>query len=52
MFLTLADFYAAANESVALNGAPSVTNLPARTQFRYSALPGAAELLQIYKSNK
>jgi hypothetical protein len=28
-----------------------VTNLPARTQFRYSALP-AAEPLQIYKSNK
>jgi hypothetical protein len=48
----LLDFYAAANESLALNGAPSVTNLPARTQFRYSALPGAAEPLQIYKSNK
>jgi hypothetical protein len=26
IFLTLADFYAAANESLALNGAPSVTN--------------------------
>jgi hypothetical protein len=38
--------------SVALNGAPSVNNLPVRTQFRYSALPGAVEPLQILKSDK
>jgi hypothetical protein len=35
-----------------LNGAPSVNNLPVRTQFRYSALPGAVEPLQILKSDK
>jgi hypothetical protein len=27
-------------------------NLPVRTQFRYSALPGAVEPLQILKSDK
>ncbi|MFT5251847.1 MAG: hypothetical protein ACI87N_000840 [Flavobacteriales bacterium] len=52
IFNSLQEFYSAANESLALNGAPSKNNLPFRTQFRYSALPGAAEPLQIYKSNK
>jgi hypothetical protein len=51
-FNSLDEFYRAANESVALNGAPSVNNLPVRTQFRYSALPGAVEPLQILKSDK
>jgi hypothetical protein len=52
IFNSLDEFYKAANESVALNGAPSVNNLPVRTQFRYSALPGAVEPLQILKSDK
>jgi uncharacterized membrane protein len=52
IFNSLSDFYAAANESSANGGAPSTTALPFRTQFRYSALEGAAEPLQIYKSNK
>ena len=52
IFNSLDEFYSAANESIALNGAPSVNNLPVRTQFRYSALPGGAEPLQILKSDK
>jgi hypothetical protein len=52
IFNSLNDFYSAANQSIANGGAPSTTALPARTQFRYSALEGAAEPLQIYKSNK
>jgi hypothetical protein len=52
IFNSLTDFYNAANQSLANGGAPSTTFLPARTQFRYSALAGAAEPLQIYKSNK
>ena len=52
VFNSLADFYAAANESAANGGAPSVSALPVRTQFRYSALPGGAEPLQVLKSNK
>jgi hypothetical protein len=52
IFNSMDEFYRAANESVALNGAPSVNNLPVRTQFRYSALPGAVEPLQILKSDK
>jgi len=51
-FDSLTDFYNAANESAANGNAPSVTNLPARTQFRYSALPGAVEPLQILKSSR
>jgi hypothetical protein len=51
-FGSLADFYAAANESIALGGAPSVNTLPIRTQYRYSALEGGAEPLQIVRSNK
>ncbi|CAN1495790.1 Carboxypeptidase regulatory-like domain containing protein [Flavobacteriaceae bacterium] len=52
VFNSADDFYAAANESIALNGAPSVNVLPVRTQFRYSALPGGAEPLQVMESNK
>jgi hypothetical protein len=52
VFNSLAEFYAAANESIANGGAPSTANLPIRTQFRYSALPGGEEPLQILKSNK
>lgn len=52
VFNTLDDFYAAANQSANTAGAPSTTALPARVQFRYSALPGAVEPLQIFKSNK
>jgi hypothetical protein len=52
IFNSLEEFKNAANESIALNGAPSVNNLPVRTQFRYSALPGAVEPLQILKSDK
>lgn len=52
VFNSLDEFYLAANESLALGGAPSTANLPVRTQFRYSALPGGAEPLQILKSHK
>ena len=52
VFNSLTDFYAAANQSANTGGAPSTTALPARFQFRYSALPGAQEPLQVFKSNK
>lgn len=52
IFNSLDEFYNAANESIALGGKPSVNNLPVRTQFRYSALPGGSEPLQILKSDK
>lgn len=54
IFNSLDDFYAAANESLANGGAPSTATAtsPARFQYRYSALPGGAEPLQILKSNK
>lgn len=52
VFNSLNDFYAAANQSANTGGLPSTTALPARFQFRYSALPGAQEPLQIFKSNK
>ncbi|HRN46367.1 MAG TPA: carboxypeptidase regulatory-like domain-containing protein, partial [Flavobacterium sp.] len=51
IFNSLSDFYAAANQSASTGGLPSTTAFPARFQFRYSALPGAAEPLQIFKSN-
>lgn len=51
VFNSLADFYTAANQSLANGGAPS-TFAPARFQFRYSALPGAAEPLQVLKTNR
>lgn len=50
-FNSLADFYTAANQSVANNFAPSAF-APARFQFRYSALPGAAEPMQKLTANK
>ena len=52
LFNSLEQFYAAANESIALGGAPSVVNIPTRFQLRFSALPGNAEPLQVLKSNK
>ena len=51
IFNSLNDFYTAANQSLANGGNPS-TLAPARFQFRYSALPGAAEPLQTLKSNR
>lgn len=51
IFNSLEHFYAAANQSAATGGAPS-TILPARFQFRYSALVGGAEPMQTLKSNK
>ncbi len=51
IFNSLADFYTAANQSLANGGKPS-TLVPARFQFRYSALPGAAEPMQTLKSNR
>lgn len=52
IFDSLQNFYDAANESLANGGTPSINNLPSRTQFRYSALPGGAEPWQVLKSNK
>jgi hypothetical protein len=52
VFNSLNDFYAAANESANNGFAPSTVALPARTQFRYSALPGGEDPLQVLKSNK
>jgi len=49
IFNSLADFYKAANESLANGGKPSTT-LPARFQLRYSALPGAVEPMQTLRS--
>ncbi len=51
IFNSLADFYTAANQSLANGGKPS-TFVPARFQFRYSALPGAEEPMQTLKSNR
>ncbi|WP_017497200.1 carboxypeptidase-like regulatory domain-containing protein [Flavobacterium sp. WG21] len=54
IFNSLADFYAAADQSAANGGAPSTATAtsPARFQYRYSALPGAVEPLQVLKTNK
>jgi len=51
IFNSLADFYTAANQSLANGGAPS-TFAPARFQFRYSALPGAVEPMQTLESTR
>jgi hypothetical protein len=51
IFNSLADFYTAANQSLANDGKPS-TFAPARFQFRYSALPGAIEPMQTLKSDR
>jgi hypothetical protein len=52
VFNSLPEFYLAANESLAANGAPSTTTVPSRTQFRYSALEGGGDPLQIMESDK
>jgi hypothetical protein len=51
IFNSLADFYTAANQSLANGGRPS-TLAPARFQLRYSALPGAVEPLQTLRTNR
>jgi hypothetical protein len=51
IFNSLNDFYNAANQSLANGGRPS-TLVPARFQFRYSALPGAVEPMQTLESNR
>ena len=51
IFNSLADFYTAANQSLSNGGAPS-TLVPARFQFRYSALPGAVEPMQTLKTDR
>ena len=52
IFSSLTSFYAAANESIANGGKPSVTNLPTRFQYRYSALPGAVDPMQVLKTTR
>jgi len=51
IFNSLADFYTAANQSLANNGAPSAF-VPARFQYRYSAIAGGNDPYQQLKSNK
>ncbi len=51
IFNSLADFYTAANQSLANGGRPS-TLVPARFQMRYSALPGGVEPMQVLKTNR
>jgi hypothetical protein len=51
IFNSLADFYTAANQSLANGGRPS-TFAPARFQLRYSALPGAVEPMQVLKTSR
>jgi len=51
IFNSLNDFYTAANQSLAANGAPS-TFAPARFQLRYSALPGGIAPMQTLKSTR
>jgi hypothetical protein len=51
VFNSLADFYTAANQSIANGGGPS-TFAPERFQLRYSALPNGAEPLQVLKTTR
>jgi len=51
IFNSLADFYTAAEQSLANGGKPS-TFVPARFQLRYSALPGGVEPMQVLKTNR
>ena len=51
IFNSLADFYTAANQSLANGGRPS-TLAPFRFQYRYSALPGAVDPMQTLKSTR
>jgi len=51
IFNSLADFYTAANQTVAAGGAPSAF-APARFQLRYSALPGAVDPMQVLKTTR
>ena len=51
IFNSLADFYTAANQSLANGGRPS-TLAPARFQYRYSALPDGVEPMQTLKTNR
>jgi hypothetical protein len=51
-FNSIADFKSAVNESAANGFAPTTTALPAAFQFRYSALAGNAEPMQILKTDK
>lgn len=51
-FSSIQSFKDAVNQSAANGFAPSTTFLPTAFQFRYSALPGNVEPLQILKSDK
>lgn len=51
IFNSLADFYTAANQSLANGGKPS-TFAPARFQLRYSALPNAEEPMQTLRASR
>jgi hypothetical protein len=51
IFNSLADFYTAANQTVAAGGAPSAF-APARFQLRYSALPGAVDPMQVLETTR
>ena len=51
VFNSLADFYTAANQTLANGGRPSAF-VPARFQLRYSALPGGVEPMQVLKTNR
>lgn len=52
VFNSISDFMAAATNSAANGNKPALNVLPARFQYRYSALPGGAEPLQTLKSDK
>jgi hypothetical protein len=52
IFDSLAAFTAAATASAANGDKPALTNLPSRFQFRYSALPGGEDPMQVLEYNK